>query len=250
MDHQSDDEKNAVSNVPWMTLRFCVAIILIASAFLKLQSFGSQHSVFAELVPQLEWLAIQGEFLIGIWLLTGWWSRASWSACVFLFCVFTGASLSLLLQGRSSCGCLGAVDGHPAWMAFFDVAILVLLFYFRPFRETNSAFGRTDMSCDDPKPTLDFAAFKWVFTLSCVAIVFAGFIVVDRASFVRNEINRIVPASWTGQWLVTDPSIVDAGGGYPDTWKSITLTILNRDSKPITIIGSIWVYCGFVMILW
>jgi hypothetical protein len=51
--------------------------------------------------------------LLAVWLLSGWQRERAWLAAVATFLVFTGASLTLAVQGYSSCGCFGAISVNP-----------------------------------------------------------------------------------------------------------------------------------------
>ena len=78
----------------WFGLRLVLAVFFLLAAFLKWQAFVSGvPSAVSEVAPQLEWGLIQFEFLLAIWLLSGWATSALWWVLVALFSIFTGAGL-------------------------------------------------------------------------------------------------------------------------------------------------------------
>ncbi len=76
--------------------------------------------------------AIEGECLLGLWLLSGVSrSRARWAALA-AFHVFFTLSLSRALAGEESCGCFGRVTVDPRWTAALDFAAILALWRWRP----------------------------------------------------------------------------------------------------------------------
>jgi hypothetical protein len=101
----------------WRFLRVGFGLLLIMAAMFKWRAFGSSHSSpLLDVAPQLEWLAIQFEILLGLALLIGWLPKLTWSLTMLLLAAFGGANLMMVAQGRSSCGCLGAVEVPPLFM--------------------------------------------------------------------------------------------------------------------------------------
>ena len=111
-----------------------VGLLLLVAAALKLLAgdagaLGQNAVLFS---PTMQMLAVAAELALVGWLLTGWWKTGSWAAALLFFSMLAATSLSLALQGQSSCGCFGRVEVHP-WATFaLDAVVLIALAIFRP----------------------------------------------------------------------------------------------------------------------
>jgi hypothetical protein len=84
------------------------------------------------LSPTVQFLAVEWEIVLGIWLLVGRKPFRAWLAASLTFLLFAGVSLHLGLIGQTSCGCFGSVKASP-WHAFaVDVSALIVLGIARP----------------------------------------------------------------------------------------------------------------------
>ena len=69
-------------------------------------------------------LLVVAEFLLGLWLLTGLYWKATRLVAILVFFVFLEAALWLALTGQRSCGCLGHIEVNPWLAVVVDLAIL------------------------------------------------------------------------------------------------------------------------------
>lgn len=47
-----------------------------------------------------------------------------------------------------------------------------------------------------------------------------------------------LPVEMTGQYLTTEPVILDVGTGKPSEWIEVPMRIVNRSDEPVTLIGA------------
>jgi len=197
--------------------------------FLKFQNLGQGESFLSELMPQLEWLAIQTEILIGLWLVSGWWEKLSRIALLALLAIFFGASLAMVIQGRSTCGCLGAASVSPVWMLVFDLAsVLVVSLSSASGQEADSnSLGAIDIQRDG----------RWLFGRLGLTVVLAasfGAMSVGLAPAIASTLSFVGNRS---QSLRFEPSVIDAGQGEAGQWKAISVRLENKSNEPIRLIG-------------
>lgn len=208
-----------------MKLRFLFAVIFLAAAYLKwLGFYAGRRSFLAEIAPQLEWMLIQTELVIGIWLLLGWAAFYSWFATLLMFGGFAGANLWMAWQGRSSCGCLGSVEFHPIWMFLIDVTIIGILLNPHVWRGLVSVEHRSKF----------LLSLIVLISLAAVSAAFA----VRASPQISEFITRRIPPELSGQYLITEPVVIDAGVGYPNQWQTLSIKIANRSKEMVTLIGA------------
>ena len=120
--------------IPNRPLRPCavftaVGLILWAAAGLKLLSAGGGTPA-AVGWAEPGWVnlaAVQFEFLLGVWLLSGRNRPAAWLVAVVTFTGFAAVSAWGGYVGQTSCGCFGAVPLRPWWAFGLDAAVLLAL---------------------------------------------------------------------------------------------------------------------------
>ncbi|MCX5647508.1 MAG: DUF1573 domain-containing protein [Planctomycetota bacterium] len=115
-------------------MRTALGLLLLVAAALK------THQLATEPVPgegllssrgfQIVW--VEGEILLGLWLVSGLARRAAWAAALACFVVFVGVTLPKALTGADSCGCFGAVKVNPWYTLVLDVGAVGALTTFRP----------------------------------------------------------------------------------------------------------------------
>ncbi|MHC5116889.1 MAG: MauE/DoxX family redox-associated membrane protein [Planctomycetota bacterium] len=73
------------------------------------------------------------EFALGVWLVSGLFRKAAWSAGLVCYLGFIGVTLTKAITGAESCGCFGQIHVNP-WitLAAIDVPLFLLLAIFRP----------------------------------------------------------------------------------------------------------------------
>ena len=114
----------------WPALRIFLGLVLLTAAGLKAYQLASEPVLDTGLFDS-RWLLIavvEFELLLGLWLLSGLYPRASRLVAVGCFAAFAGVSLWKALSGETTCGCLGSrIAVHP-WFTFaFDCLAVGLL---------------------------------------------------------------------------------------------------------------------------
>ena len=73
------------------------------------------------------------EFALGVWMVSGLFRKAAWTAGTAAYLGFIGVTLYKAMAGETSCGCFGRVEVDP-WVTLFaiDVPFALLLLVFRP----------------------------------------------------------------------------------------------------------------------
>jgi hypothetical protein len=68
------------------------------------------------------------EFALGVWLVSGLFRKAAWSAGLVCYLGFIGVTLTKAITGAESCGCFGQIHVNP-WitLAAIDVPLFLLL---------------------------------------------------------------------------------------------------------------------------
>jgi len=213
--------------------------VLAFSALMKYLAFGStSSSPLFEIAPQLEWIVIQLELLLAVWLVTGWLTRMAWAVSLFFFSSFAGATLLMVVQGRSSCGCLGAVEFNPLWMLLFDVGLMSVLI----------ACCRTSFSSlDGREAASESAAYKSMWRtrgglIVGMVIMVAGFttsqVLMGNSSGLSSWVAEALPARLSGQYVLADPAVVDGGTGPVGGWQLIEIPIRNRSEQAVMLLGA------------
>lgn len=108
-------------------MRWIVGLLLVCAAILKtFQLFTEPAAALAS--PLSRWFApmqVGVELGIGLGALAGlYWRQLRWIA-LLLFTFFAGYSLYLAIGGAASCGCFGALEIHPWWTFFLDLAVVL-----------------------------------------------------------------------------------------------------------------------------
>jgi hypothetical protein len=81
---------------------------------------------------------VQGELLLGSWLLSGLFPRAAWWASLAAFAGFAVVAAGKAVGGEASCGCFGRlIQVNPSLTAMLDLAIVVSLLHWRPTQVTD-----------------------------------------------------------------------------------------------------------------
>jgi hypothetical protein len=204
-----------------------LGFLLLTVAALKL--YGLNVTPFAQygrlMNPTVQFLALEWEITLGIWLLAGRRPMGAWVAALLTFLAFAGVSLHLGIIGQASCGCFGALKASP-WHAFaVDVAALVLLAFARPnfqvLREVNG----------DQWLSVVWQNIGLVLVLIAFCGGTAGLAAVSFGS-VDATLARL-----RGERISVQPRLVDMGGGQPGQTLQAAVEIVNRTDQPVTITG-------------
>ena len=92
-----------------VSVRVGIGLLLIVAAGLKLYGLGvsAMASVGWFAQPWIQLAAAEWELVLGLWLISSAYPKASWFAAIGTFLAFAGVSASLGINGVASCGCLG-----------------------------------------------------------------------------------------------------------------------------------------------
>ncbi len=109
-------------------LHIALGILFLFVGLLKLIRPGSAESTFiVNALPNWTLPLIPlYEIGLGVWLVSSWMRFGAWLTSLFTLCLFSLYNLELMTIGKSSCGCLGAVDASPKFMLVLDVVLLVV----------------------------------------------------------------------------------------------------------------------------
>lgn len=194
---------------PWQGVRAglpsaAVATILTVAAILKLHEM-QLSGVRAWSVAQ-----VAGEWLLALWLVSGFASRAARIVTLGCFAVFAGVTLFRGLRGDASCGCFGALSVSPWVTLGLDLVVIGLLVAWNPIAA--------------PVPR-----WRWGLTAAVGALSLG-------AALVLGQIWR--PATLDGDGIVASP------GGWvvlePAKWMGKKLPLLPHLSPPAGLAEGRW----------
>ena len=199
-------------------VRLGIALLLIAAAALKLYGLGisAMPSVGWFAQPWVQLAAAEWELVLGLWLLSGSFPKASWFAAVGTFLAFAGVSGYLGINGVASCGCLGAVQASPWWAFGIDAAALAMLGVAYPRGERISSGSNA-------------FAVKWI---GGVVVLLVGATIAASAMYGSPE---AALARLRGKSLITDD--VDLGTGKTGEILEGAAIIRNVTYHPIRLVG-------------
>lgn len=109
------------------------SILIVAAALKQLSTVTVPTSPLTELLPT--WavgLIPSVEFLLGIWLVSGYCRYGAWAIGELFLVLFALHGLFLTMSQQSSCGCFGDVAVPPVVVVLFDVTLFASLLRCRP----------------------------------------------------------------------------------------------------------------------
>jgi len=204
-------------------VRIVVGLILIASAALKLDDLLYGEATALLWLPSPRWVfaAIEVEALVGLWLLSGWQARWAWVVALILFLILAVVSLTLALQGQSTCGCFGrALDYLSPWMMFgIDVVILAGLGFVCPQMTTA-------------------VPISWMKDVCHVGLGVALLLgIVLAAVFILSDNPIRLVANLRNELLIVEPAITELGTAAGGQVRSFTVTLANHSEHDVRILG-------------
>lgn len=120
--------------LPDAVVRVSLGLLLGLAAFLKLAEILRETTSGMELVLS-PWLVLaEGEYLLALWLLSGFAKRWSWAAALLTFGGFAIASLYFGLSGVPTCRCFGPYSLSPWASLLLDAAGIVALLTWPPIK--------------------------------------------------------------------------------------------------------------------
>lgn len=206
-----------------------VGLVLVAAGIAKIAALSSP-------VDSLGWpreMIVAGsavELLLGAWLISGVAIRAAHLAAIAIFLLFAALSTYQVIRGVPSCGCLGKLYVHPAWMLGFDLLTLTALAATWIVERRRSVSTPTAQEPAAPRASRRFAIYGAslggvaFFSLIAVGWVFAG------------SFDRVQGLAW-GAEVVLSPSTIDLGTATIGEKKVATVRVVNASSGPIRIVG-------------
>lgn len=202
-------------------VRSSLGVFLLAAAMAK--AYRLFWGTFADDLllssPRLQFVAIEVEFIVGLWLLSGWRVRIAQWAAMTLFLILGALSLFLALAGQQSCGCFGEIAINPWITLSIDVvAIILLAICLRTTRATAVPSWRTNALA-----TLGGA-------LGFLALILGVFTVAAR------DPNRLL-SRLRGEMISVEPGVVSVGTGAVGDVRTFAVTLTNQSDESVTVCG-------------
>lgn len=199
-------------------VRIAVGVFLLVTAGLKLYGLGTSAvprvGWFAQ--PWVQLLAIEWELVLGAWLLSGRWPRASWLLAVLTFGAFAAVSGYLGWVGVASCGCFGVIKTNPWWAFGIDVIAFSLL---AVSRSRGQEVERVSGACS---------------RAASVAVAVAIIVLIGSLVFGSTE---VAVARLRGETVTVDQRSINFGDGKPGDDLQSVVTVFNWSSQPLKLIG-------------
>lgn len=206
-----------------------VGLVLVAAGVAKIAALSGP-------VDTLGWpreMIVAGsavELLLGAWLLSGAAIRFAHLATIGMFLLFAALSAYQTIRGVPSCGCLGKLYVHPAWMLTFDLVTLATLtgLWFFDRRERSPADTK-NAGPTDRRVRSHLAYGSAMASIAAVALFFGV------RTFAGSLGGAVAVAS--GTELVVSPAVVDLDSGTVGETKQATVRLVNASASPVRIVG-------------
>ncbi len=208
--------------MPYRVASTATGLVLLAAAVLKASSAGPETNPLLQQAGRLVGLfAVQLEFALGLWLLTGAFPGAARFAGAVTFAVFAAVNAWLGVQGESSCGCLGRhVSVDPWAMMALDLVVSASLLIFRPrLRTAPAGWGWPDR----------------VAVGVGVAVSAAGLAVVGITIWGDPD---EVAARVSGAVITPRQQVVSVGDGPPQARRTVMVELRNHGRQAVRLVGS------------
>jgi len=209
--------------LPFTLVARCLAVLLVATAALKLHGLGTdpiaRRGVFS--APELQLAVVQIEVLLGLFLWVGKAPIGPWLCALVVFGSFAGASFYLGWVGEAACGCAGALFSVSPWWAFgADLFILAAL-----------VLGRPDLkpAWDEPRTHLAAAMQPALYVLAATALPLGLLLGVVHLTF--GSVQGIV-AHFRGERVSISPRLADLGSGPRGESHSVVIDVWNGTGAP------------------
>lgn len=197
-------------NLRWTSLRWILAIVLLAAAGLKAYQLARAPVMEPGLLNQ-RWLlagVVELELVLGTWLLIGTQGLRTWTFTLVVWLTFLGVASYEAVLGASSCGCFGQFHVKPVYTAGFDLVAVLALLFSRPRR--------------DPEQLSPPALGAWRRALLILIALggiasgawdirhYSGGVPSDQGMIVADGVTILEPEKWAGHSFPLTDSI-DAG---------------------------------------
>jgi len=186
-------------------VRSVLAGILLLAAGLKAHQLATQPVVdggFLFLSSRaVLTVELECEIILGVWLLSGAFSRLAWLVTTCCFAAFSLITYSKAVRGEASCGCFGVVEVSPWITLVMDIlAVAALMMLRRNFWQSSSA-----------------SRLRLRIVGACLAVVALGApAAIAAMSFKAARIDVSGEIIGAGKWVLLEP----------ETWTGKKLPIL------------------------
>jgi hypothetical protein len=189
-------------------------VFLLAAVALKVQgiSAGGVGQTLTLLSPQVQFVGMEVEALVAIWLVSGYARRGAWLAGVVLFAILATVSAYLAWNGQASCGCFGRVEVSPWVSLVLDAVCVVALVATRP--------------------TGQWLSTNTLLPASVAMLVVGGLIAASESDGARRELAR-----FRGEALLLDGGDPDAGTAPKGESRIVPVTVENITDADLRLIG-------------
>jgi hypothetical protein len=211
----------SLAHAGWI-VRLFLGLTLLAAAGFKAYALWIDAEppdlIFSSSRAQLAIVEIEG--VMGLWLVSGVYPRASMLVGCAFFGFLASVSLYLALAGRSSCGCFGRISVDP-WATFaFDVAACLALAVARPPAEM-------------PDPS------RWLHALGRTSLRVSGLLLIAGTFFylVVNDPGGAL-GRLRGDSVTIEPPVCDCGSGSVGSERVVQVQITNRSDHSIRVTGA------------
>jgi len=198
-----------------------LGLILLTAAGLKVYAVtaGTVDPGLPFASSTVQVTAAEVEALLGAWLLLGASPRLARLAAVAAFGLLAGASLYLIIDRRTSCGCFGNLAVSP-WASFaLDLAAVICLARWHP--ESHGAVRAR---------ALGLAVSVVV---GAAVLLLGGFVLLTR--FDRSPWAAV--AAVRGEPLVIEPSLSEVGDLPLGGSRDFRINVRNHGTRTVRIIG-------------
>jgi hypothetical protein len=113
-----------------------LGVLLLAACIGKAYALRTRPIVLAPKIWNTRWFQtglVEGELVLGLWLVAGLYPRRSWLLALACFFGFFQFSFYLFLAGEKTCPCFGNLRTHPGQTALIDLAATLALLACKPF---------------------------------------------------------------------------------------------------------------------
>jgi len=198
------------SSLAWHLTKLGVAGILWFAAYSKLSNVVTGESTTYANIPWVKAMLMQGEFLLGAWLISGVGVSYSATVSIVVFSVFACYNLLLASSGVLSCSCFGSRQTPPLVMMCIDIAVAGLIWFVSP---KSLAFSRRT-----------------------IRTVVVGLLILS-GGFVAGFPIALLSAMYRAQPMVLSTESLGVGLVKKADPIRATVALANTSSSPIALIG-------------
>lgn len=176
-----------------------LGLVLLTAAILKSYQVATETVVKLDLWQGVTFAAIEVEFILGGWLLSGFHPILAWRMALVCFAIFGGVSFYQALASETSCNCFGKLHVNPWYALSIDLGAVGSLLLGHPVldsskRSIGSSFHH-GLLCG--LPIIGVASYFLVrmFFLNSPATL----TLEDGRIIGQSRVVLLKPGEWTGQ---------------------------------------------------